>query len=62
MKNVTVTMKFEFETEEVDEEALKEAIALSFEEMVENDELLEKSKIKITDQDEEDESYEEDED
>jgi L-lactate utilization protein LutC len=50
MKSVKVTMTFEFETEDVDDDTLKEAIVEAFEEKSENDELLDKkTKIKITD-------------
>lgn len=64
MKSVKVTMTFEFETEETDDETLKEAIVEAFEERAANDELLEKkTKIKITDLDlDEDEPSLEDED
>lgn len=64
MKSVKVTMTFEFESEEVDDETLKEAIIEAFQEREENDELLEKkTKIKVTDLDEEDdEPSDEDED
>lgn len=66
MKAVKVTMTFEFETEEVDDETLKEALIASFEERVENDELLElKTKIKVTDLEDEEDSepeFEDDED
>jgi len=55
MKSVKVTMTFEFETEDIDDDTLKEAIIEAFEEKSENDELLDKkTKIKITDLDEED--------
>lgn len=56
MKTVKVTLKFEFETEEVDQEALKESLALVIEERIANDELLEGAKISVTDNDEDDES------
>lgn len=66
MKKVTVTMKFEFETEETDDETLSEKVVELFEERVDNAELLIfGTKIKIVDQepDEEDEDPEfEDED
>lgn len=55
MKAVKVTLTLEFETEDVDDDTLKEAIAEAFEERAENDELLDKkkTKIKITDLEEE---------
>jgi len=65
MKAVKVTLTLEFETEDVDDETLKEAIAEAFEEKAENDELLDKkTKIKITDleEDEDEEPELEDED
>lgn len=64
MKAVKVTLTLEFESEEVDDETLKEAIIEAFEEKAENDELLDKkTKIKITDLEEDDEEPElEDED
>lgn len=66
MKTVTVTMKFVFETEEADDETLKEALTQAFEERVENDELLESgTKIKVVEQEideEEDPDFEDDED
>lgn len=65
MKAVKVTLTLEFESEEVDDETLKEAIIEAFEEKAENDELLDKkTKIKITDleQDDEEPELEDDED
>lgn len=65
MKTVTVTLKFEFETEEADDETIKEALALAIEERIENDELLEGAKVKVVEQesDEDDEpDFEDDED
>lgn len=65
MKSVKVTLTLEFETEDTDDETLKEAIIEAFEEKSANDELLEKkTKVKITDlEDEEGEEPElEDED
>ena len=41
MKAVKVTLTLEFESEEVDDETLKEAIVEAFGEKAENDELLE---------------------
>ena len=59
MKAVKVTLTLEFESEEVDDETLKEAIIEAFEEKAENDELLDKkTKIKITDLEEDDEEPE----
>lgn len=59
-----VTLTLEFESEEVDDETLKEAIVEAFGEKAENDELLDKkTKIKITDLEEDDEpELEDDED
>ena len=55
MKLVKVTLTLEFETEDTDDDTLKEAIVEAFEEKAANDELLDKkTKIKITDLDEED--------
>lgn len=64
MKAVKVTLTLEFESEEVDDETLKEAIVEAFGEKAENDELLDKkTKIKITDLEEDDEpELEDDED
>lgn len=65
MKSIKVTMVFEFESEEADDEAIKEALQNVFEERADNDELLEhKTKVKVTDLDEEDDEpeYEGDED
>lgn len=59
MKAVKVTLTLEFESEEVDDETLKEAIVEAFGEKAENDELLDKkTKIKITDLEEDDEEPE----
>jgi L-lactate utilization protein LutC len=59
VKAVKVTLTLEFESEEVDDETLKEAIIEAFEEKAENDELLDKkTKIKITDLEEDDEEPE----
>jgi hypothetical protein len=59
MKAVKVTLTLEFESEEVDDETIKEAIIEAFEEKAENDELLDKkTKIKITDLEEVDEEPE----
>lgn len=60
MKTVTVTLKFEFETEEVDDSTLKEALIEAFEERADNDELLERAKIKIVDQEPDEEDDEPD--
>lgn len=50
MKSVKVTMVFEFEVEDADDDTIKEALQDAFEERVENDELLEhKAKVKVTD-------------
>lgn len=55
MKTVTITMKFEFDTEETDDDSIKEGLKAAFEELEENDELLiGKTKIKIVDNEEED--------
>ncbi len=66
MQTVSVTLKIEFETEEVDDDSLKEAMASQIEELIENDELMEKCKIKITEQDTDEEdpsiNFDEDED
>lgn len=65
MKTIKVTLKFEFESEEVDNESLKEALALVIEERIANDELLEGAKINITDDGEGEEfepEFEDDED
>jgi hypothetical protein len=65
MKTITVTLKFEFESEEVDHESIKEALTVAFEELVDNDELLEKAKIKVVEQEsdeDEDPDFEDDED
>lgn len=65
MKLIKVTMVFEFESEEADDEAIKEALQNVFEERADNDELLEhKTKVKVTDLDEDDDEpdYEDDED
>lgn len=59
MKAVKVALTLEFESEEVDDETLKEAIVEAFGEKAENDELLDKkTKIKITDLEEDDEEPE----
>lgn len=65
MKTVKVTMVFEFESEESDDDTIKEGLRAAFEELDENDELLVgKTKVKVTDNDEEDEDpdFEDDED
>lgn len=54
MKTVKVTLKLEFETEDADHEILRESIASQLEEMIENDELMDRCSIKITEQASED--------
>ena len=61
MKTITVTMKFEFDIEDSDDDSIKEGIRNAFEELDENDELLEgKTKVKIVDHDEEEDDEEPD--
>lgn len=65
MKTVTVTMKFEFEVEDADDDSIKEALISQIEERIENDELLEGAKLKVVDQEpdeEEEPDFEDDED
>ena len=66
MKKVTVTLKFEFDTEETDDETVTQLIVDAFEERVENNELLESgAKVKIVDtepDEDEDPEIEDDED
>jgi hypothetical protein len=59
MKNVKVVLRFEFEIdEEMDKESLKQEIEEVIEELIENEELMNKVKIVITDLEDDDESYE----
>lgn len=66
MKKVTVTLKFEFDTEETDDETVTQLIVDAFEERIENNELLESgAKVKIVDaepDEDEDPEIEDDED
>lgn len=49
MKTVTVNLKLVFELEEIDNETIKETIMDMVEYQYENDELIENAKIKIVD-------------
>ncbi len=53
MKTVKVTLKLEFETEEVDQDSLREALSMVLEERIANEDILEGAKISVTDEDEE---------
>lgn len=59
MKTVKVTMKFEFELEESDDQSIIEALRDAFDELDENGELLTgKTKVVVTDNEEESEDPE----
>ena len=65
MKTVKVTLKLEFETQDSDEETIKEGLANLLEYKIENDELMEDAKIKVIDMDEdedEDPDYDDEDD
>jgi len=55
MKTVKVTLVFEFETEDADDETLTQLVTEAFEERVENEELISGAKVKVTEHEEEDE-------
>lgn len=64
MKTVTVTLKFEFETDDIDDENLTQLLQEAFEERAGNEELLDKAKVKIVENgsdDENDPEFEDDE-
>ena len=58
LKKVKITLNFQFETEDVDMLTLEERLIESFEYRIENGELIDTAKIKITDDEDLDPEFE----